>query len=165
VRPLQAEQLLDALTQVTGVPVKFNGYPRGMRAAQLPGVLPERRRDLTPTEGELFLRRFGKPERLLSCECERSDDTTLEQAFQLLTGGVLNQLLSAPDNRLGGLLARGKSNREIIEELYLASVSRLPVPEELNAACALMERSKDRRAALEDIVWGLVNAKEFLLRK
>jgi hypothetical protein len=165
VRPLQAEQLLDALTQVTAVPVKFNGYPLGMRAVQLPGVLPVRRRDLVPTEGEQFLRRFGKPERLLSCECERSEDTTLEQAFQLLAGGVLNQLLSTPDNRIGRLLRAGKSNREIIEELYLASLSRLPAPEELHAACAFVERSKDRRVALEDTLWGLVNAKEFLLRR
>jgi hypothetical protein len=165
VRPLQAEQLLDALGQVTAAPVKFNGYPLGIRAAQLPGVMPQRRRDLTPTAGEQFLRRFGKPERLLSCECERSDDTTLEQAFQLLSGGVLNQLLSTPNNRIGHLLERGKSNREIIEELYLASLSRLPAADELNAASALVERASERRAALEDIAWGLVNAKEFLLRR
>ncbi|HLJ92159.1 MAG TPA: DUF1549 and DUF1553 domain-containing protein [Gemmataceae bacterium] len=165
VRPLQAESLLDALTEVTGVPVKFNGYPLGMRAVQLPGVMPTRRRDLVPTEAEQFLRRFGKPERLLSCECERSEDTTLEQAFQLLAGGVLNQLLSAPENRIGSLLGRGESNRAIIEELYLASLSRLPTPQELSAACALVERSPNRRAALEDLLWGMVNAKEFLLRR
>jgi Protein of unknown function (DUF1553)/Protein of unknown function (DUF1549) len=164
VRPIQAEPLLDALIQVTGVPMKFNGYPLGIRAAQLPGVRPARQRDRAPTEGEQFLRRFGKPERLLSCECERSDDTTLEQAFQLLTGGVVNQQLSAPDNRLGRLLAGGKSNREIVEAFYLAALNRFPEPQELNAACA-MERSPNRRAALEDVVWGLVNAKEFLLRR
>jgi hypothetical protein len=165
VRPLQAESLLDALAQVTEVPTKFNGYPLGMRAAQLPGVRPARQRDRTPTEGEQFLRRFGKPERLLSCECERSDDTTLEQAFQLLTGGVVNQQLRAPNNRLGRLLAQGKSNSEIIEEFYLAALNRFPLPQELNSARGMVERSASRRAALEDIVWGLVNAKEFLLRQ
>jgi hypothetical protein len=165
VRPLQAEQLLDALTQVTAVPVKFNGYPLGMKAVQLAGVRAARQRDQRPTDGEQFLRRFGKPERLLSCECERSEDTSLEQAFQLLTGSVVNQVLSAPDNRIGRLLACGNTNREIIEELYLAALSRLPTTQELHAACSAVERSKDRRAALEDIVWGLVNAKEFLLRK
>jgi hypothetical protein len=164
-RPLQAEQLLDALAQVTAVPVQFSGYPLGMRAAQLPGVRPARQRDQAPTDGEQFLRRFGKPERLLSCECERSDDTTLEQAFQLLTGGVVNRMLSTPDNRIGQLLARSESNREIIEELYMASLCRPPAVHELNAACAMVERSKDRRAALEDVLWGLVNAKEFLLRQ
>jgi hypothetical protein len=165
IRPLQAEQLLDALAQVTAVPVKFRGYPLGFRAAQLAGVQPARRRDRPPTEGERFLRRFGKPERLLTCECERSDDTTLEQAFGLLTGDVVNQMLSTPDNRIGRLLARGQSNRDIIQEFYLAALSRLPAPRELEAASALVKRSKDRRAALEDVVWGLLNAKEFLLRE
>jgi hypothetical protein len=165
IRPLQAEQLLDALAQVTAVPVKFNGYPLGLRAAELAGVQPARRRDRPQTEGERFLRRFGKPERLLNCECERSDDTTLEQAFGLLTGGVVNQMLSAPDNRIGRLLARRESNGEIIQEFYLAALSRLPASQELDTASALVERSRDRRAALEDVVWGLVNAKEFLLRE
>jgi hypothetical protein len=165
VRPLQAEQLLDALAQVTAVPVKFNGYPLGRRAAQLPGVQPARRRDQPQTEGERFLRRFGKPERLLTCECERSDDSTLEQAFGLLTGGVVNQMLSTRDNRIGALMARGLSNRDIIEEFYLASLSRLATPQEVEAATSLVERSKNRRAGLEDVVWGLVNAKEFLLRE
>jgi hypothetical protein len=165
VRPLQAEPLLDALAQVAAVPVEFNGYPSGMRAAQLPGVRPARQRDRAPTEGEQFLRRFGKPERLLSCECERSDDTTLEQALQLLTGAVVNRMLSAPDNRIGRLLAQGKSSAEIIEELYLASLCRSPSAQEVNAACALVERSANRRGALEDVLWGLLNAKEFLLRE
>ncbi len=70
VRPLQAEQVLDALAQVTAVPVKFNGFPAGTHAIQLPGVRPTRQRNEKPAEGELFLQRFGKPERLLSCECE-----------------------------------------------------------------------------------------------
>ena len=77
---------------------------------------------------------------------------------------MLNQLLSAPDNRIGRLLASDNSNREIVEEFYLAALSRTPTPEELNSAYAPVERSKNRRAALEDVVWGLVNAKEFLLR-
>jgi hypothetical protein len=165
VRPLQAEQLLDALTQVTGVPVKFGGYPLGTRAVQLAAVRVPRQRGQRPTDGEQFLRRFGKPERLLSCECERSDDTTLEQAFQLWTGGVVNQLLSTPDNRIGRLLACGKTNRAIIEEFYLAALSRQPTLQEMDVACLSVERAKDRRAALEDVVAGLVSAKEFLLRR
>src|SRR5262249_7483186 len=85
VRPLQAESLLDGLAQVTGVPVKFNGYPLGTRATQLPGVKAFRDRDQRPTEGDRFLKSFGKPERSLSCECERSDDMTLAKAFQMIS--------------------------------------------------------------------------------
>ncbi|MBV9122895.1 MAG: DUF1549 domain-containing protein [Planctomycetes bacterium] len=165
VRPLQAEQLLDALAQVTDARVRFNGYPPDLRAGQLPGVLPFRQRDQPPSEGDRFLKTFGKPDRLLACDCERSDDPTLVQAFQLITGRMLNQMLSAPDNRIGHLLAQGKSNDAILEEFYLAALSRLPTPREKEAAQAMLAQSKDRRAALEDLVWGLVNAKEFLLRQ
>ncbi|MBY0525081.1 MAG: DUF1549 and DUF1553 domain-containing protein [Gemmataceae bacterium] len=166
VRPLQAEQLIDSFSLVIGVPVKFNGYPLGMRAAQLPGVPTFRRqRDQGPTPAEQFLKVFGKPDRLLTCECERSDDTTLNQAFQLLTGELMNEMLGAADNRIGKLLAAKKSNREIIEEFYLTALCRPPSAKELLATVALVDRATDRRAALEDVVWGLVNAKEFLLRR
>jgi hypothetical protein len=164
VRPLQAEQLLDALAQVTGSPATFTGFPAGTRAGQLPGVGAGSRRGPRLTEGERFLNVFGKPPRSLSCECERSDDNTLGQAFQLLTGGTLNTMLSTTDNRLGALLQSGKTDEALVEELYLTALSRPPTAKEQSAALVLLGRSKDRRAALEDLTWGLVNAKEFLLR-
>ncbi|HTU92146.1 MAG TPA: DUF1549 and DUF1553 domain-containing protein [Gemmataceae bacterium] len=165
VRPMQAEQLLDALGLVTGVTPSFPGHPAGTRASQLPGVAASRGRRQRPSDGERFLTSFGKPIRLLSCECERSEDTTLNQAFQLITGPLLNQMLRDADNRIGRLLAAGKSDAAIVEEFYLASLSRSPSPAERQAALAMLGRTKDRRAALEDLVWGLVNAKEFLLRR
>jgi hypothetical protein len=128
------------------------------------GVRVFRDRDRRSTDGEVFLRRFGKPERLLSCECERSDDTTLAKAFQLMTGELVNRMLSEPDNRLGRLLAAGKSNHEIVEEFYLAALNRMPTANDVQAAVDYVEKAAERRAALEDVVWGLVNAKEFLLR-
>jgi hypothetical protein len=165
VRPLQAEQLLDALAQVTGVTPSFPDHPAGTRAGQLPGVTAARGRRRQVSEGERFLTAFGKPVRLLSCECERSADTTLNQAFQLITGPLVNQMLQAADNRIGRLLAAGKSNAEIVDEFYLAALCRPPTATERQAALAILSRAKDRRAALEDLVWGLVNAKEFLLRQ
>jgi hypothetical protein len=165
VRPLQAEQLLDALTQVTGVPVKFTGQPLGLRAGQLAGVRAARGRDARPTDGERFLASFGKPDRLLACECERGDDTTLGQAFQMISGELLNEMLGAPDNRLGRLLAAKPSNEATIEELYLVALSRPPTEKERRWAIGFLGKRKDRRAALEDLVWGLVTAKEFLLRQ
>jgi Protein of unknown function (DUF1549)/Protein of unknown function (DUF1553) len=164
-RPLQAEPLLDALSRVTEVPVKFTSYPLGMRAGEMPGVRPAVSREQRPTSGEVFLKQFGKPDRLLTCECERSDDATLGRAFQLLTGELLNRLLTTPENRLGRLLADGKSDREIIEELYLASLSRPPRESEQKAASAFLAKSKNRRTGLEDFLAGLLNSKEFLLRQ
>ena len=165
VRRLTAEQLLDCQSEVAGVPVKFNGYPRGLRAAQLPGALAERKRDQKMSEVDNFLETFGKPPRLLTCECERSGDTTMGQAFQMVSGPAINDLLDAPDNRLEQLLASGKSDRETIGELYWTALTRAPTDKELNTTVALLEKSNNRRQALEDVTWALLNAKEFVLRK
>jgi hypothetical protein len=165
VRPLQAEQLLDALTQVTGVSVEFPGFPLGTRAGQLPGAFTDRPRRQAPSEAEKFLAAFGKPVRSLSCECERSEDNTLGQAFQLITGRLVNGLLAEPDNRIGKLLAEKKPLPEVIEELYLMALSRRPSAREKERTLEFVRRAKDRRSALEDVTWGLVNAKEFLLRR
>ncbi|HXT59068.1 MAG TPA: DUF1549 and DUF1553 domain-containing protein, partial [Pirellulales bacterium] len=165
VRRLSAEELFDALGQATGVPSHFEGFPAGVRAGQLPGVQAVRFRRGTASRDDQFLVLFGKPRRLLSCECERSGETTLGQAFQLVSGPVVNRLLTRDDNRLGKLLASGKSDAEMIDELYWSALSRAPSVEELQATTAYLEKAAERRAALEDILWGLLNSKEFLLRQ
>jgi hypothetical protein len=164
VRGLPAEALLDAISQVTGVPAKFDGHPEGARAAQIP-CLPGLQRKVSNEPGTKFLRQFGKPERLLACSCERSDNTTLAQALQLIAGNLLDTGLKTPDNRLGKLLKAGKSNGDIVEELFLASLCRLPNDRERSAIVTRIERAPDRRASLEDVLWGLLNSKEFMLRK
>jgi hypothetical protein len=164
VQPLEAEQLLDAVAQVTGSRPKFDGYPAGTRAGQV-AALPQERRSKRGLQAERFLKAFGKPERLLTCECERSDDMGLVQAFQLLTGEMLQEMLADPNNRIGRLLAAGKSDGEIVEEMYLAALSRRPTAEESAKLTGFIGMAKDRRAAVEDVAWGLVNSKEFLLRR
>jgi Protein of unknown function (DUF1553) len=143
----------------------FPGQPSGTRAVQLPGVSANRERRQRASDGERFLTSFGKPIRLLSCECERSDDTTLNQAFQLITGPLVNNMLSKEDNRIGRLLSEGKTDSEIIEDLYLAALCRPPSLKEKQASLVMIGRAKDQRVVLEDLAWGLVNAKEFLLRR
>jgi hypothetical protein len=163
VQPLEAEQLLDAISRVLEVPVKFDGYPAGVRAGQLPGA-PQRPRGRVG-DAERFLRAFGKPDRLLNCDCERSDDTTLVQAFQMLTGEMLHEMLTEPGNRVGRLMKADKPDADVVEELFLAALARRPTAEERNGLQAYLKKAKDRRKALEDVAWGLVNAKEFLLRR
>jgi hypothetical protein len=164
-RRLSAEQLFDSQHEVLGVAARFSGYPDGMRACQLPGGTPVRRAELKASSPEMFLSVFGKPSRLLTCECERSGGTTMSQAFQLISGPAINELLSAPENRIGKLLASGKSKQDILVELYWRALSRPPSSRESQAALAHIEKSADARVAFEDVAWSLLNAKEFVLRQ
>jgi Protein of unknown function (DUF1549)/Protein of unknown function (DUF1553) len=164
-RRLSAEQLLDTQHQVLGVSAKFSGYPTGLRAAQLPGGSPVRRNEVRMAGSEKFLAMFGKPARLLACECERSSETTLGQTFQLISSPEINALLTDKDNRLAALLASGQSNTGMVDELYWTALSRPATPRESAMAVKLLDDATDKRAVLEDIAWALLNAKEFVLRK
>jgi hypothetical protein len=164
-RRLSAEQLLDTQHQVLGVPAKFTGYPAGLRAAQLPGGSPVRRNEVRMAGSEKFLAMFGKPARLLACECERSSETTLVQTFQLISSPEINALLTNEDNRLTALLASGQSNAGMVDELYWTALSRPPTARESATAVKLLDDATNKRVALEDIAWALLNAKEFVLRK
>ena len=164
-RPLSAEQLLDALHQVTGTQAAFVGYPVGLRAGELPGVSAVRSRDGGAGPEEKFLTQFGKPPRLLSCDCERTRESTLGRTFQLVSGATLNDLLRQRDNRIFELAGSKRTDAEVIDELFWTALSRAPTSEEATKFADYMKKADDRRRALEDIAWSLLNAKEFLLRQ
>jgi hypothetical protein len=163
VRRLSAEQLLDACSQVAGVALDLEGVPAGARSAQSP--FPRNDRKSKKSDVEQFLDVFGKPARLIPSECERSNETTMRQAFNLISGETINALVADRNNRLTRLLAGGKSDREIVEELYWTALTRPPAAAEAEKSLAYLGGAKDRRAALEDLLWGLLNAKEFVLRR
>ena len=151
---LTAEQLLDAICTVTEVPEKFAGLPLGTRAVQLP-------------DGDInhpFLKTFGQPARELACECERESDSNLAQALQLINGPTINGKVRNANNRIGRLLKAKTSEQEMLNELYLSTLSRLPNQENVKVALEHVARAKDKRKAWEDIQWALLNAKEFLFR-
>ncbi|MGO9919854.1 MAG: DUF1549 and DUF1553 domain-containing protein [Isosphaeraceae bacterium] len=154
VRLLPAEVLLDAISQVLGVPEQFPNAPRSLRSTQLPG----------PAPGVAFLKTFGKPDRLLTCECERSDATTLAQAFQMINGETLRRKLERSDNRIGRALEDGASDADLLREVYLAALCREPTAAEQARMLAHARSSAARRKNWEDIVWAICNSKEFLLR-
>jgi len=164
-RRLTAEQLLDAQHEVIAVPASFNGYPRGMRAGQLPGVRAIRERITRASTADQFLVTFGKPPRLLVCDCERSTETTLGQTFQLIDGPELVSLLSDPNNRLTKLLSQNRTDTQIIGDLYWAALSRPASKTEMRVMTEHVQKSGDRRKGLEDVAWALLNAKEFVLRQ
>ena len=154
-RMLSAEQLLDAICAVTDVPEKFKGVPAGFRATQLP----------EPPTDHYFLKVFGQPQRQMACECERSNESNLAQALQMINGPTVHNKLRDDAGRIKQLMDAGRSDEEIIRELYLAAVSREPTSAELSAAVKhIAAAGENRRWALEDIGWAIVNTKEFLFQ-
>jgi hypothetical protein len=162
IRRLGAEQILDSMSTALTAPLHFDDWPQAKRLAEI----PEGRKHYHPIKTDLdrFALAFGKPPRLIASDCERTNEPTVAQAFQLLSGPVVNDLLTRKDNRLGSLLATTRPDAEIITELYLATLSREPSPAEMERGKAHLASHKDKRRALEDLAWALVNAKEFLFR-
>jgi hypothetical protein len=153
-RLLSAEQLLDAICQVTSVPETFPGAPVGMRAVEL----------TEPPADHYFLKIFGQPQREMACQCERSNESNLSQALQMINGPVVHTKLRDANGRVAKLVAANKPDDEIINELYLAALSRRPVAAELDAAKKHIATNSDRKLAMEDIGWALLNSKEFLFQ-
>lgn len=154
VRLLPAEALLNAVCAATGQPEKFPGLPVGITAICLP-------------DGEYrhpFLEIFGRPARASACECERSTDTTLNQALELVGGRLVQQKLHAPGGRVSRLLSAGQSDAALLEELFLATLSRYPTSAERRLLLERLHRAPDRRRAAEDILWALINHAEFLFQ-
>jgi hypothetical protein len=149
-----AEQLFDALCYVTDVPEKFAGFPMGTRSVQLP-------------DGEInhpFLKTFGQPARELACECEREGDSNLAQALQLINGPAVNDRLRNATNRIGKLIAAKKTDEQILNELFLVTLTRPPTQSEVSAMLGHVSAQVDKRKAWEDVHWALINSKEFLFR-
>jgi hypothetical protein len=162
-RRLTAEQLLDALGEVTGVPEQFSFVHPDTKATQLPApdLKPHDRGKIGDRE---FLKVFGMPERQTVCECERGDDASLGQALELFNGETLHKMLANPNNRFHQAIARGVRHQQIVRELYLRAVARQPVDEELKATLSYLELAQNTGEAFEDIVWALVNQDEFLFQ-
>ena len=153
-RLLTAEQLLDAICEVTGVNENFGGVPTGTRAVEL----------ADPPPNHYFLKVFGQPQREMACQCERSNESNLSQALQMINGPVVHNKLRDGNSRIAQMLKENKTDQEIIETLYLVAVSRKPSEAELTAATQHIASSPDRKLALEDIGWAILNTKEFLFQ-
>lgn len=159
-----AEVLLDMQSDVLQSPADFAGYPAGIRAVQIPGVQRVRLRDEAPHPGDRFLKTFGKPERIMACDCERSNETTFKQAL-ILIGDGLNGRLDSQDEWLERLSNSKLDDQQIVEELYWTALSRPPTRAERQAALSILGQGTKRRLGdVKDLCWALLNAKEFLFR-
>ncbi len=150
---LPAEVLLDAIDQVTESKTGFGGVPQSTRAVQLPDN----------GFNSYFLTVFGRPESTSACECERSSEANLAQSLHLLNSAEVQGKLSAGGGRAAQLAADTKTSREDkIRDIYLRVYSRPPQADETAVAVEHLAKAKDEKLAYEDILWALLNTKEFL---
>ena len=159
-----AEVIIDAAHKSMSIEGEFSDSFKSKSAITMPGV-DSVHLSKNPHENDKFLKIFGKPARLTNSDAERSNETTLAQVFELTAGKTLNTILSHQENKIGQLLKNGKDDLEIIDELYWSILTRPPVDEEWSAFLSYLNMSSNRRSALEDVAWSLLNAKEFLLRR
>jgi len=168
-RRLRAETILDAYADIAGVPTKFDqqslgpsggtaaaSYPAGTRAMQLPDSLLISR----------FLDAFGRAERVQTCSCERTADSSVSQALHLNNGQTLNDKLRDPKSRLSIWIAEKRSNEAIVVDLFRYALSRRPTADETKRCLAILAEAGPteaaRREALEDLFWAVLTGKEFL---
>ncbi len=166
-RRLQAEVLLDAIDSVAGTQTDFANLPAGTRAIALP--------DNSYNRSSAFLRVFGRPEAESVCECERVQSSSLAQSLHLLNAPDIKAKLSSATGRVERLAMDGqKPVEDKVRELYLVAFAREPRSEERLAAIAYLRESRTgadgkplapsqtERDNLQDLVWALINTKEFL---
>jgi hypothetical protein len=166
-RRLMAEVMLDAISQVTAEPTTFrmdkrnanrgigDSYPMGYRALQLPDS----------HTASYFLNSFGRPNRVQTCECERTNEPSMAQALHIANGDTLNEKLAAKDNRVDQLMANCKSDTALTNQIYLLALSRLPTEPERAAISKVLAQAgtpEQKRPAVEDVFWSVMSSREFL---
>jgi len=155
-RRLSAEVMLDAISQVTGVPTDFPGYPHGTRALQLPDS----------QVASYFLNAFGRPERAQTCSCERQEEPSVAQALHLTNGETINAKLRAPGGTAERLAKEPLSDGELVDRLYGLVYARRPKPAERARVLAALQEypagPEGRREVVEDLLAAMLTTKEFL---
>jgi hypothetical protein len=165
-RRLQAEVLLDAIDDLAGTRTDFPNLPPGTRAIALP--------DNSYNTASPFLRVFGRPENESVCECERGQSSSLSQSLHLMNAADIRGKLASGSARAEQLAKSELPVEQRIEELYMVAFSRKPTPAELQTAVEYVispqtdaagnpiEPARAAREAYQDLVWALMNTREFM---
>jgi hypothetical protein len=151
IRRIKAETFLDCISEVTETKNKFPGLPLGARAVQI----------ADGTVSNYFLSTFGRATRETVCSCEVKLEPTLSQSLHLLNGDVSTQKIQA-GNLVGRRLEQKKPPAEIIDEVYIRCLGRKPLPPERAKLEALVAAEPDKKKALEDVFWSVLNCREFM---
>jgi hypothetical protein len=151
-RRLIAEVLHDAVDQACGTRTQFGKMSRQSRAVDLPHE----------SFGSYFLDVFDRPPRSSACECARSGGASLQQVLHLSFSPDLENKISRGDGRVAKLMEKKTSPEQSIEELYLAALSRVPTVAERQTALDYLQKQADRRRGMEDLLWALLNTREFM---
>jgi hypothetical protein len=155
---LTAEVLYDAVAQVTGTPANFAGIPNDRFAPNRAIMLPDE------SYSSYFLDVFGRPQRISACECERVTEANLAQALHLLNSREVQDRLANAKGRAALLAKDPRSDDEKIDELFLWAFARRPTDSQRSLALQNIEANgKNKAIAYENILWALINAKEFVL--
>jgi hypothetical protein len=155
-RRIEAEVLLDMVSQTLGVPEKFGGAPSGTRAIQL----------WDSKVNHYFLKLYGRPQRITACECERIVEPSVSQVLHLLNAPEIHAKLTHERGNIAKWVRAKKSDTGLVEEIYLSFYSRPPSLTERKAALDFLQRNGgQRRQAAEDLAWTLMNTLEFVFKR
>jgi hypothetical protein len=149
---MTAEQILDAMDQFTGTKTAFDQLPEDVRAVALPDSAFR----------SYFLTVFGRPDATTACECERANESTLAQSLHFANSKELLDKLSAANAIPQQLVQQSKPDSDRIREIYLRAFARAPGEQELQSALAYLDRKENKQEAYQDLVWAILNCKEFL---
>ncbi len=152
VKRLPAEVLLDAIDDVCGTQERFAGVPLGTRAIELPDS----------NYSSYFLDTLGRPKRVVTCECERTSQPNLAQVLHILNGDLIQKKISDKAGLIAKMEKQKLSNEDAIQRLYRIAFSRKPTAQELSGCLDLLAQAPSRKEGLEDLLWAVLNSREFL---
>jgi hypothetical protein len=155
-RRLSAEVLFDAVCQVTDSPTTFNGLPTDKHAPKRAIMLPDE------SFQSYFLDVFGRPQRISACECERVSEANLAQALHLLNSDEIQTKLARAGARAEAMVKDARPDAEKVDELFVWAFAHKPSEEQRELALAhINKHAANKKVAYENILWALVNTKEF----
>jgi hypothetical protein len=156
-RRLIAEVFADAVDQATGSKTRYSNMSASSRAVDLPHE----------GFGSYFLDTFDRPRRVSSCECERSTGATLAQVLLLANSDELENKIADGNGKIARLMKEKKPAKEIIDDIYLGALSRYPTADELTKTHTFIESvpPDKQQQALEDVLWAVLNSREFMFNR